>query len=114
MVYRPPDSLLEWYNLFESMVNTVSMSKLPNIVLGDFNVDMLSVNMSHSLSEMMTCFGLSQVINEPTRISGDTATKIDHIYVSDVEMVSETAVGGLSLRDNQPIGVVWSKPYHKI
>ena len=112
MVYRPQNSLLEWYNLFESMVNSVSMSKLPEIVLGDFNVDLLSVNMSHLLSEMMTCFGLSQVINEPTRITSDTATIIDHI--SDVEMVSETAVGSLSLSDHQPIGVVWSKPYHKI
>ena len=69
--------------------------------------------MSHPLSETMTCFGLSQVINEPTRITSDTATIIDHIYVSDVEMVSETAVGGLSLSDNQHIGVVWFKPYHK-
>ena len=90
------------------------MSTLPKLVLGDFNVDILSVNMSHPLSEMMTCFGLSQVINELTRITSDTASIIDHIYVSDVEMVSETAVGSLSLSDHQPIGVVWSKPYHKI
>ena len=55
----------------------------PNVILlGDINVDFLNLS-NYEILDCLTLFNLSNVINEPTRVSGNSSTLIDPILVSD-------------------------------
>ena len=55
----------------------------PNIILlGDINVDFINLS-STQILDCLTLFNLTNVIQEPTRIFGNSSTLIDPIIVSD-------------------------------
>ena len=55
----------------------------PNVILlGDINVDFLNLS-NYEILDCLTLFNLSNVIKEPTRVTGNSSTLIDPILVSD-------------------------------
>ena len=58
------------------------------ILMGDFNIDLL-VDNSHSRVwlDLLNLHGLTQIITEPTRVTTNSRTLIDHVIVSNTEYV---------------------------
>ena len=74
---------------------------------GDLNINLLSDSCC-SWKELCSCFNLTQLIDVPTRVCGNSATLLDHVYVSDVDSVACSFISGIALSDHFPVGVVWN------
>ena len=75
----------------------------PNVILlGDINVDFLNLS-NYEILDCLTLFNLSNVINEPTRVSGNSSTLIDTILVSDACRVLDAGTISVdnSISDNK-------------
>ena len=77
---------------FEVLIENVLLENKEIIILGDFNKDLLNLNVNNEWSNFITSFGLSQLITEPTRVTNTTKTLIDHLYVCNEEKVSSVCV----------------------
>lgn len=63
----------------DELLKKVKSSNL--LVLGDINIDILSnSNDSDKYLFLMSSYGLKSLVNEPTRITDDTQTCIDHVF----------------------------------
>ena len=56
------------------------------IVMGDFNID-LKLNPNKKWQNLIELFDLSQLVNDPTRVTETSSTIIDHIYTTHQENV---------------------------
>ena len=65
-----------------------------SVLIGDFNVDLDQSNSPTvtNLAEITSSFGLTQLVNSPTRITTNSSTTIDHVYVSDASICSDLSV----------------------
>ena len=60
------------------------------LVLGDFNIDLLpkrKTGMASKVVQMCNILQLKQIIDQPTRITENTKTLIDHIYCTRPECI---------------------------
>ena len=111
-LYRNPDERANWFDRFELMMEEVTMYSNEIILLGDFNIDLLkSQNKWQSIYES---FNLTQILTTPTRVTADSTTLIDHIYVSNVKNIVESSIPVFGLSDHFPICATWSKKGVKI
>ena len=71
-----------------------SISKIPpysdTIILGDFNYCLLKKE--NKLSQFLSNNGFKQLINSPTRVTENSESLIDHIYVSKEDKISQSGV----------------------
>ena len=85
LFYRPPCSnVCVLDRLFSTLCN-LDVSAFSNFYLiGDFNVNFVceASPFYSNLLSIVSSFNLTQVVTEPTRISSNTATLIDLIFVS--------------------------------
>ena len=102
-VYRPPNARSEWVVLFEEELSIAQTTGLEYIVMGDFNIDLLSDIIRTKWSNMIQLFDLTQLISKPTRITQTTATLIDHVYTTAPCTISESFVSDLSVSDHFPV-----------
>ena len=56
--------------------------------MGDINIDLLTGGSSDPLSDFFDAFGFAQVINEPTRVTKNSSTLLDPIFISNRDIVS--------------------------
>ena len=103
ILYRNPASLYSWYDEFVAMMDKIT-EKHPKsniLILGDFNIDLFK---PHSAWES-TCslFGLKQLVTEPTRITPNSSSLLDHIYTNRVSQISNVSVSDISLSDHCPV-----------
>ena len=114
-VYRPPQSLVNWFDLFENEISNAMGINSDIILAGDFNLDVLCPQkMPKVWFNLMEIYNLHQIINEPTRITDSSKTLIDHIYVTNVETVQESHVVKYSISDHYPVGMTRKESiYHK-
>lgn len=87
--YRPPDSSKylskDFNDLLEENLDRVASENKETIIMGDFNIDYNNRNDSHShqaFKNTMTMHGFKQIVNNSTRITNDSSTLIDHIFVT--------------------------------
>ena len=79
LIYRSPSvSVQALISLLTTILDDVSMSAIPTVVLGDFNEDCMSSSPSPILS-FMSSNGFNQLVQCPTT---DRGTLIDHVYYS--------------------------------
>ena len=100
-VYRPPNSRKSWINQFESMVDIITLENKETLFLGDFNVDLLK-NEKH-LQYLEEVYQFEQLIHEPTRVTKDSSTLIDHIYTTNTEHIRTSGVTPLEISDHHMI-----------
>lgn len=87
--YRPPNTNINTFlDDFDNIFSTICISVDEVVCLGDFNVDFF--NVSNPVSNCFQAYNLTQILNEPSRISGRSSTLIDPIFVSDVDLVTST------------------------
>ena len=79
LLYRSPSIPLQTLtDLLSRVLNRISTSSLPTIILGDFNEDVLHHTESDSrIMNFMSRHGYTQIVNLPTTNKG---TLIDHVY----------------------------------
>ncbi len=108
-VYRPPDSPAEWFDHLDQSLERAQAGDYEVIVMGDFNVDLLKLSpKADKLLSNMESFQFSQLIEEPTRIAPDSATLIDHVYVTCPERISVAKVLHLSISDHFAVFAAYS------
>ena len=64
---------------------------MKTIIVGDFNEDLLGQNHSH-IDNICQLHGLTQIITQATRITANTSTLIDLVFVSSNEFVEEHGI----------------------
>lgn len=84
LYYRPPSSgVSDLHHLEATLEELPSSCSRSLLLLGDFNIDLLGVPQHPQLNSIMDKFGLKQVVSAPTRSTQNSATLIDHVYISD-------------------------------
>ena len=115
-VYRPPNSLISWFNNFSKQLELASKNRYETILLGDFNVDLTSHSYSNErnvLQDIIQLKSYTQIIDEYTRVTASSLSLIDHIYVTNVDNVKNSSVHKMSLSDHYAISLTWKKPQNK-
>ena len=102
-MYRPPDSKIEYNDRFEEFIVTVLNEEKEFILLGDFNKKMLNADTDREWGNFTTSLGLSQLISEPTRVTSNTQTLIDHIYTNNEDNIRSVNVEKLCVSDHYGI-----------
>ena len=65
--YRPPNARASSWDDIDSLFDRCVDSDISNIILlGDINVDLLSISVNHKFSRLCHRLGLENVISEPT------------------------------------------------
>lgn len=81
--YRPPNSNSDdFLNRFESIIQILEMEEKELYVMGDFHYNFLQDNISRSLETVCDLYQLTQLINEPTRITDSSKSLIDIILTN--------------------------------
>ena len=111
--YRPSDfSAMVWMNFFEIQLENAYIDCKEEIMMGDFNVDLLSQEENFvSWLEVMNLLNLKQIIEKPTRITPCTASLIDHTYGSNPEKVRAVEVSKISISDHFPTSFVYKASF---
>ena len=111
--YRPPSKPISYWDLIDTSIKQASSEPLKLFVLGDFNSDYLH-NPSNHLMNLIRFNNLKQVIDEPTRITQTTATCLDLILTSNVDLISECGVLPPICSDHSVpfVNILLSKPNH--
>ena len=113
-VDRPPNNNLvhysEWLNCMDILLEKCHNENKRFILLGDFNIDLVStVCQRNSWISTFQNYNLTQIIKDPTRISLESKTLIDHIHVSDDVNVSNSGVLSWSISDHNPVYITLKK-----
>ena len=108
-LYRHPDSKDEWLDDFTQMMDVVQLSNRNVLLQGDFNFNLLEPQ--PTWQSTFALFGLSQLVNKPTRIASTTASLLDHIYTNNTSLFTNVEVPQNSISDHFPTICTWkSKP----
>ena len=99
-IYRPPDSKIEYNDRFEEFIDFVSNQNKEFILLGDFNRNLLSQEIDRDWGNFTSSLGLTQLISEPTRVTQESRTLIDHIYTNNEETIQCVSVEKMCISDH--------------
>lgn len=108
-VYRPPNVLTSWYDLFSLQIENADITNLHYFILGDMNINYsIADNCTFKFScekwaTIVSNYGLAQLIKSPTRVTKTSTRTIDHIYTNASSFVKESFVSEISLSDHYPI-----------
>ena len=58
--------------------------------------------------------GLTQIVEEPTRVSINSPSTIDHVYVTEVGLSTKITVSKIGLSDHYPICASMNAPSKKL
>ena len=102
-IYRPPNSTVQWNEFLEECLENVLQEEKEMYIVGDINRDLLNDQIQRAWSDYIEPFGLTQLVFEPTRITSESRTLIDHIYTNSPENVKYVLVPKIGLSDHFPI-----------
>ena len=85
------------------MVEKCSYGGKELVLLGDFNIDFPYDTTNLKWSHCIDNLGLTQMVQEPTRVSSNSSTTIDHVYVSEVSLIKKVTVPKIGISDHFPI-----------
>ena len=101
--YRPPNAPIDTLYRFENCLQLIDGDNKESIILGDINCDLLSEDLSSQASELKFITGLyqyEQLISEPTRVTENTRTLIDHFYTTNPQNIISKGVSVVSISDH--------------
>ena len=104
-IYKPPDSskhLSKNFNFFLSKtLQSIDSEKRESIIMGDMNVNYLIENDHEVIKDIFTDNGFKQILNTPMRVTDQTSSLIDLIFVNNNQNISYKTVipTGLSHHD---------------
>ena len=102
--YRHPCEKVDYMESFIENLDRLFNGKNNVIILGDFNLNLMSSDKSklNIIETMCNLYGLKQYIQEYTRVTDSSSTLIDHIY-SNMSTVHESGVVKTTISDHYMI-----------
>ena len=104
--YRPPSDLVETFSKLEQILSFLDKEEKEVILLGDTNCDFtvkegiaMDSNSKH-LTNIYELFTFKQLITEPTRITANFSSIIDHIATMSPRNIVKAGVIPISLSDH--------------
>jgi exonuclease III len=120
IIYRSPsfNSEGEFTAFLNQLLSSVSSENKDFILMGDANIDLLNYKMHRPTTEyldMLFCHGFIPSITNPTRITNNSATLIDHVFVKNPspDQISGTLTVDISDHFANFILIPTSKPQVK-
>ena len=104
--YRPPSNNNDTFEKLENVLLFLEHEGKEVILLGDTNCDLSETNIPNSpyhvksIKDIYATYGLKQLIKEPTRVTVQSSTLIDHIAVSNADNIVESGVLKITLSDH--------------
>ena len=92
-IYRHPRNTIEEFcsTFLDKALHNITKSKKKCILLGDFNIDLIKYETQSSVSvfyDQISAHGFRPLILQPSRISSNSATLIDNIFINDLACCS--------------------------
>ena len=95
-IYKLPDSskhLSKKFNFFLSKtLQSIDSEKRESIIMGDMNVNYLIENDHEEIKDILTDNGFKQVLNAATRVTDQTSSLIDLVFVNNYQNISYKTV----------------------
>ena len=101
--YCPPNPPIDTLYRFKNCLQLIDGGNKESIILGDINCDLLSENLSSQASELKfitRLYQYKQLISEPTRVTENTRTLIDHFYTTNPQNIISKGVSVVSISDH--------------
>ena len=101
--YRPPSDSINILYKFENCLKLIDNEDKESIILGDINCDLLGNNTTSLVSELKFITNLyqyEQLIKEPTRVTKDTSSLIDHFYTTNTNHIISSGVTAVTISDH--------------
>ena len=101
--YRPPNSSIDKLKEFEKLLQDIDYEDKESIIMGDINIDISKDSFDTNSAELKfitDLFQYDQKINEPTRVTKDTRTLIDHFYSNKTDLITLAGVSKITISDN--------------
>ena len=104
-IYRPPNSKINNLLKIERLIQLVDNENKEIYILGDLNINLLAQNASicKKLQEIMELYQLTQIINDPTRITESSRSLLDVCITSTPEKIISSGVIHLGISDHSLI-----------
>lgn len=99
-VYRSPSLQTQYY--LNELANYIETNE-PNIILGDINIDLTNItnrNLTDNYLNLLTKNYFVSCINEPTRITPNNKSCLDHIFIKPTRFKPTALVYKISLTDH--------------
>ena len=83
--YRPPDSTVDKFDVFESLVGRLDTLNVEFYIISDINCKLGAPELDHNsrlLNDIANLFSLHELIDETTRVSLTSSTSIDLIFTN--------------------------------
>ena len=117
LTYRPPNGdVKEFEKQLNKILSTNGIQKKELIMGGNFNMNLLDFEQDKRVQHFLNImFGHSMmpVINKPIQVNNNTATDIDHIFISSVTTTKfKTGIIKTDISDNFPIFFVADYDIH--
>lgn len=116
--YRAPAGKISIFlKQLESLLSHLFTKTKDIIILGDFNVNFLIDNMGRNdLSHLMNSFNLTALVDFPTRVTANSVSRIDNIFLDRSRNLNTTVkriLNGLSDHDGQLLTIEGVSPLSK-
>ena len=105
--YRPPSDTVDYFNKLETILLYLDQEGKEVILLGDTNSDFAKKASNRSndmiamhLRRIYNLLSFTELIEEPTRVTCETATLIDHIATTCPFNISKSGILKLALSDH--------------
>ena len=102
-VYRPPSEKSEWIDNFDFQVSAAAECSKDITLVGDFNYDISFCHHNKRWLDFIECQCLHQLVDKPTRVTKTSATMLDHLYVSNPELITEVQIPHVTISDHYPV-----------
>ena len=114
-VYRPPNGDMEiFFDSLEMLLDIILIENKQCIITGDFNIDTLvDSNHSNQLNDILQSYCLVNLIHEPTRVQGLSATCLDHCYTN-CEQKVQIKINKNTLSDHFGLEILQNTPKQEI
>ena len=101
-IYRPPDSSAEYFGKVKKFIATKDGRDKEFYILGDFNCNWLrpADPETRRLKTFCNLYQISQLINEPTRVTETSSLLLDLVIMSHSERIINSGVSHLGLSDH--------------
>ena len=109
--YRPPNSKADIWDYYEHFLEFADSLNTNIVIMGDLNVDILNVNhnvLNHKYLALNSIYSLNQInMTEPTRITHECATLLDHMITNDLSNVQSHGIVHVGMSDHSLSYFVW-------
>nr|CAI5825789.1 unnamed protein product [Callosobruchus analis] len=103
VIHKSPSGDYEIFEeCLESLLGTFYKPSCQMVLLGDFNLNSLSVSNQENFNNLMMHFNLRNMLKTPTRICGTTSTMLDLIYTN-LENCKESTTNNNPYSDHETV-----------